>query len=231
MSTEQGKNAYPQKIAVSPFSRFLTRIGGAFLAPDATFKQIIADRIGFWEPFLLVLLIIGVQMAVIASFSYRIGAALADSFGSLGGGIGLGFFNAVMIVVFFVAIVCALLVWFIAAGIAHISARYIFRGRGSFVRLFKLYGYSIIPCSLQLLGTVLLGLSWILFPVFVFLDVVTVFWVMLLATVAVKQNYNIDTGKAFISSFICPMLICLIIAGLSWLWMWLIMNSFTGGFV
>jgi hypothetical protein len=47
--------------------------------------------------------------------------------------------------------------------------------------------------------------------------------------VAVKHNYKIDTGKAFISSFIGPMTVWLVVVGGMWAWMWLLIRSLTGG--
>lgn len=210
-------------------SRFLTRIGGVFLAPDATFKQIISEKIGFWEPFLLVLLLVGVQIAVAASFCFRIMAAILDSVSSLTGGVTLGFLNIMLAIMFTVMIIGALVLWFVVAVIAHLIARFVFRGKGSFVQLMKLYGYSIIPCSLQILGMVLVGMSWVLWPFSVFFHIVATFWIVVLMAVAVKHTYDLDIGKAFISSFIGPMTLWLIAIGTAWAWMWLIMRSFTGG--
>jgi hypothetical protein len=95
----------------------------------------------------------------------------------------------------------------------------------------KLYGYALVPYSLVILGTVLVGLSWTTWPFAVFFSIVTTFWVVLLMAVAVKSNYKIDIGKGFISSFIGPMLVWLIIVGIFWAWMILIIRSFTGGMV
>jgi hypothetical protein len=50
-------------------------------------------------------------------------------------------------------------------------------------------------------------------------------------TTATKQNYGIDTGKAFISSFIGPMLVWLLITGILWAWIWTVISTFTGGFI
>lgn len=219
------------KKRVNPFTSFLNRIGGVFLAPDATFNQIITDNAGFWEPFLLVVLLVAIQGAVIVSFGYRIISAIS-TLGSLSGaGIGLAFVNVILTSAVFVSIVATLIGWGILSGIAHLSAKYLFRGEGSFAQLMKLYGYAFVPISLIILGTVLFGISWTLWPLSVFLNVIAMFWGVVLMTLAVKHNYKIDTGKAFISSFIGPMIIWLIVTGLLWAWMLLIIRSLTGGAV
>ena len=210
-------------------SGFLTRIGGVFLAPDATFKQIITEKISFWEPFLLVLLLIGVQVAVAASFCFRIMAAILDSISTLTSGVSLSFLSVMLAIMLTVSIIGALILWFVVAIIAHLIARFVFHGKGSFLQLMKLYGYSIIPCSLQILGLVLVGMSWTLWPFLVFFHVVAAFWIVILMAVAVKHTYDIDTGKGFISSFIGPMTLWLIIIGIAWAWIWLTIRSLAGG--
>ncbi len=210
-------------------SGFLMRIGGVFLAPDATFKQIITEKIGFWEPFLLLLLLVGVQVAVVASFCFRMTAAILDSISTLAGGASFSFLSVMLAVMFTVTIIGALILWFVVAIIAHLIARLVFRGKGSLLQLMKLYGYSIIPCSLQILGLVLVGMSWTLWPFLVFFHVVASFWIVVLMAVAAKHNYDIDIGKGFISSFIGPMTLWLVVIGIAWAWMWLIMRSLTGG--
>jgi hypothetical protein len=128
-------------------------------------------------------------------------------------------------------VIVTLISWVIVSGIAHLIARYVFKGQGSYVQLMKLYGYTFVPYSLVILGTVLVELSWTTWLIAVFLSVVTTFWVVLLMAVAVKHNYGIDIGKAFISSFIGPMLLWLLIVGLSWVWILIALRSFTGGLV
>lgn len=229
---EKSEGEAPKEEKASYFSSFLNRIGGVFLTPDATFKQIIMEKIGFLEPFALVLVLVGIEGLVIASFIHRIISALIVSFGSLLGDVSLGSLSIIWLAVTIGMVVVTLILWIIVAGIAHISAKYIFKGvGGSFVQLMKLYGYTLVPFSLVILGTVLSGISWVTWPLSTFFGVVAIFWIVLLMAVAVKHTYNIDIGKAFISSFIGPMVVCLILAGVFWLWMWLAITSFSGGFV
>jgi len=228
LKMEKAGSEMQKKTMSDYFSTFLGRVGGVFLAPDATFKQIITDKIGFWEPFVLILLLVAIEGIILASFVHRVISAITVSIGSL---VGLGFLGIIWLIVVIVSIVATLILWVVVAGIAHISAKYIFKGEGSFVQLMKLYGYSLVPCSLVILGTVLLGISWATWPLLTFFNIVATFWVVLLMAVAVKHNYNIDIGKAFISSFIGPMVVCLITMGIFWISIWLIISSFAGGFV
>ncbi len=220
----------PKKGNSSYFSSFLTRIGGVFLAPDVTFNQIIAEKIRFWEPFILVLLLVGIQGAIFASFAYRVLSAIITAISPIIGEAPLGFLAIIPWIILTLMVVATLIFWVIVAGIAHISAKYIFKGNGSFIQLMKLYGYSFVPCSLVILSTVLFGISWAAWPLSIFLNIVTTFWIVLLMAVAVKHNYGIDIGKAFISSFIGPMVVLLIIVSIFWIWIWLIISSFAGGF-
>jgi hypothetical protein len=43
------------------FASFVNRIGGVFLAPDDTFNKIVVDKAGFWESFLLVVMLVAVE--------------------------------------------------------------------------------------------------------------------------------------------------------------------------
>jgi hypothetical protein len=215
----------------SVFASFLNRIGGVFLTPDTTFNQIISSRIGFWEPLILILLLIGIEGAVLASFAIRVLSAIMGSLGPVASSTSLGFLTVLPAMMIIMMIASFLILWIIVAGIAHLIARFVFGGRGSFVQLLKLYGYSFAPYSLAILGTVFVGISWITWPLAVFLNIAATFWVVVLMTSAVKHNYDIDTGKAFISSFVGPMLVWLIIVGIFWLWILLLMNSFAGGVI
>jgi hypothetical protein len=177
-------------------------------------------------------MLIVVECAVVSSFAYRFVSAVTNALNPVTGGM---FSSSLMSIVFvsmiFAMIIATLIFWVIVAGIAHLIAKYIFRGQGSYIQLMKLYGYTLVPYSLVILGTVLIGLSWTTWPIAIFFNVVAIFWVVLLMAVAVKHNYGIDIGKGFISSFIGPMLLWLLIMGLFWAWMLLALRSFTGGFM
>jgi hypothetical protein len=228
---EKAEKEASRAIQTSHFLSFLNRIGGIFLAPDVTFSQIIAERISFLEPFMVVILLVGIEAAVVASFAYRLFAAITASIGSFTGGASLGFLAVIPWIMLTIVIVAALIFWLVVAGIAHVGAKYIFKGNGSFVQLVKLYGYAFIPYSLAILSTILFGISWATWPISMFLNIATTFWIVVLMTTAVRQNYGIDTGKAFISSFIGPMLVWLLIIGLLWAWMWIAINTIAGGFI
>jgi hypothetical protein len=228
---EKPESQASKKGSGSFFVSLMTRIGGVFLAPDATFDQIITEKIGFAEPFILILLLVGIQGAIMASFAQRVISAITTALGPVTGSANLSFMGIIPWVMLIVMIIAVLIGWIIVAGIAHLSAKYIFRGTGSFTQLLKLYGYSLAPMSLMILGTVLTGISWVALPLTQFLCVIAVFWIVVLMTAAVKQNYGLDTGKAFISSFIGPLIVWLIIVGIFWIWIWLAISSFAGGLV
>jgi hypothetical protein len=214
------------------FLSFVNRIGGVFLAPDETFNQIVTDKVSFWESFLLVVTLVAIEGGIVFSFSYRVVSAISGLMNPITGAtLPIGFVNVILASIVFMMVIGALIFWVIITAIAHLVARYIFRGQGSFVQLLKLYGYAFVPYSLVILGTVLVGLSWTTWPLSMFFSIITTFWVVLLMAVAVKQNYKIDIGKGFISSFIGPMLVWLIIVGIFWVWMLLMIRSFTGGMV
>jgi hypothetical protein len=219
----------PKQAAGSRFSSFLIRVGGVFLAPDATFSQALAGKTSFWEPFAIVFFMIIAEGAIMGSFCYRIMSALASSLGAAFGTMPMSFLAFVPLMMIAAMLLNFLITWIVVTGIAHLMAKYVFRGKGSFVQLMKLYGYSFAPFSLVILGTVLFGMSWATWPVCIFLNVVATFWIVVLMSVAVKQNYGIDTGKAFISSFIGPMLVWFVIVGIFWLWIWLAISSLAGG--
>jgi hypothetical protein len=214
------------------FASFANRIGSVFLAPDDTFNQIVTDKVSFWEPFLLVVMLAAIEDAIVSSFAYRIVSAITNVVNPLTGATTpIGLTSIILASMVFMMVTGTLILWVIITGIAHLVARYIFKGQGSFLHLMKLYGYAFVPYSLVILGTVLVGLSWTTWPVAAFLSIITTFWIVLLMAVAVKHNYKINIGKGFISSFIGPMLVWLIIVGIFWVWMLLIIRSFTGGIV
>jgi hypothetical protein len=166
-----------------------------------------------------------------ASFAIRIISAIALVFTPLTGTLSLDFLYVIVWIALVGVLIGALILWVILAGIAHLFARYVFRGQGSFVQLMKLYGYALAPASLVILSTVLLGISWVTWPFVQFLNVAAMFWIVLLMAVAVKHNYGLDIGKAFISSFIGPMVVQLVIMGIFWTWMWLYITSLAGGVI
>jgi hypothetical protein len=214
------------------FISFVNRIGGVFLAPDETFNQIVTDKVSFWESFLLVVMLVAIEGGIVSSFAYRVVSAITGLMNPLTGAtLPIGFVNVILASMVFMMVIGTLIFWVIVTSIAHLVARYIFRSQGSFIQLMKLYGYALVPYSLAILGTVLVGLSWTTWPIAVFSSIITTFWVVLLMAVAVKHNYKIDIGKGFISSFIGPMLVWLIIVGIFWVWVILTIRTFTGGIV
>lgn len=126
---EKPESQGSKKGSGSFFASFMTRIGGVFLAPDATFSQIITEKIGFAEPFILILLLVGIQGAIMASFAQRVISAIATALGPVTGSANLGFLVIIPWVMLIVMIIAVLIGWIIVAGIAHLSAKYISEAR------------------------------------------------------------------------------------------------------
>jgi len=80
-----------------------------------------------------------------------------------------------------------------------------------------LYGYVSVPYSLIILATVLIGINFSLSPLSLILGLISIFWMVLTMIVAVDTNYKISLGKAFISSFVGPMIVLLILFVALWL--------------
>jgi len=199
------------------FRGFLNRLGGILLDPRETFEQVVAEKRGFLEPLLIVFLSHGIQGAVIGSFIATIILGIWAFLGEWLGAAPHGLIVSIPIITFFVAFIAALILWVILAGIAHLCARYVFKGVGSFGQLFKLYGYASVPYSLIILATVLIGINFSLSPLSLILGLISIFWMVLTMVVAVDTNYKIGLGKAFISSFVGPMIVLLILFIVLWL--------------
>jgi len=213
---EEEKTATKGK-TTSYFTGLLNRLGGTLLDPHQTFEQMIAEKRGFLEPLLIVFLSHGIQGAIIGSFIARIIFAIYAFLGKWLGEAPHGLIASIPIIAFFVAFIVTLILWAIMTGIAHLSAKYIFKGVGSFSQLFKLYGYASVPYSLIILATVLLGVNFSLSPLSLLLGLISIFWMVLTMVVAVDTNYKIGLGKAFISSFVGPMVVLLILFVALWL--------------
>jgi len=213
---EEEKTASKGK-TVSYFMGFFDRLGGTLLDPRQTFEQITAEKRGFLEPLVFVFLSHGIQGAVIGSFIARIILAIFTFLGEWLGEVPHGLIVSIPIIAFFVAFIAALILWVILAGIAHLCAKYVFKGVGSFGQLFKLYGYVSVPYSLIILATVLIGINFSLSPLSLILGLIAIFWMVLTMVVAVDTNHKIGLGKAFISSFVGPMVVLLILFIALWL--------------
>ena len=224
---EEEKTASKGK-TVSYFMGFFDRLGGTLLDPRQTFEQIIAEKRGVLEPLLTVFLSHGIQGAIIGSFITRMILAIWAFLGEWLGEVPHGLIVSIPIIAFFVAFIAALILWVILAGIAHLCAKYVFKGAGSFGQLFKLYGYASVPYSLIILATVLIGINFSLSPLSLVLGLIAIFWTVLIMVVAVDTNHKIGLGKAFISSFVGPMIVLLILFVVLWLVLMGIATMFGG---
>ncbi|MCP8317433.1 MAG: YIP1 family protein [archaeon] len=201
---------------------FLDRLGGTLLEPGKTFYDILEEKRGILEPLFLIIIFFSIQGALIGVFIVRI---LYSFLAFLSPIIGAGQLKAFQESLFIIPIVTtvswiifALLLWVISAGIAHLCARYVFKGIGSYIQLLKLYGYASVPSSLVTLAMLFVSLDFFLFFGFsIILCLIAVFWTVIILVVAVERCHLIDPGQAFISSFIAPLIFYLILSALIWL--------------
>ncbi|MCP8305348.1 MAG: YIP1 family protein [archaeon] len=201
------------------FTGFLDRLGGALLEPRKTFDDILTEKRGILEPLLLIVAFFGIQGALVGVFAVRIISSILALLGPIIGVEQFGTFQAFSFIIpvttAIVWIIGSLICWFISAGIAHLCARYVFSGMGAYTQLLKLYGYATVPSSLVILGMVLVGLNFpFFFGYFIILCLIAIFWMVSISVVAVERCHLIDPGKAFISSFVVPLVVYLIISAL-----------------
>ncbi|MCP8318510.1 MAG: YIP1 family protein [Candidatus Methylarchaceae archaeon HK01B] len=201
------------------FTGFLDRLGGALLEPRKTFDDILTEKRSILEPLLLILVFFGIQGALVGVFFVRIISSIFTLLSPITGFEQFGTFQAFSFIIpvttAIMWIIGSLILWVVSAGIAHLCARYIFGGMGAYTQLLKLYGYAIVPSSLVILGMVLVGLNFLFFFSYcIVLCLIAIFWMVSISVVAVERCHLIDPGKAFISSFILPLVVYMIIFSL-----------------
>lgn len=195
---------------------FLERLGGTLLEPGKTFEQLISAKRGFLEPFLIVLVFHGVVGSLVGSLIDNLVLSFHAFLGPFLGGDITVIILEIPVVTTLLGIICGFMLWVIFAGIAHLCARHVFKGGGSFAQLLKLYGYTYVPCFLVIMATLLLEANFVLFLGYsMILDITAILWMGLLMVVAVERSHRIDPGKAFLSSLIGPLVIsvALLVAG------------------
>jgi len=211
----------------SGFIGFLDRLGGTLLEPGKTFYRILEEKRGILEPLFLIILFFGIQGALVGVFIVRILYSFLPFLSPIIGVEQLKTFQDILSIIPIITtiswIIFSLILWVISAGIAHLCARYVFKGMGSYTQLLKLYGYASVPSSLVILGMLLVSLNFSLFFGFsIILCLIAIFW-----TVAVERCHLIDPGQAFISSFIAPLILFIILSAI----IWLIFSSLGGFFL
>jgi len=175
---------------------FASRIGGVLSDPRDTFRRVAAGEGSGLE-------------AVFLTFSFP---ALL---GALTGSIIIGHAGGGAVLVLLTALggaVVAAVAWVLLAGIAHLFAKYVFKGNGRFDSLLKLYGYSSSPLFLVLAGVLLASVwpAW-LSLVTLTLTAIALTWVVVLYVVAVEENYGISVGRALMSSIAAPLLLSVLL--------------------
>ena len=202
----------------------LERIGGALIDPESTFKAMVESGVGVGEALLCLL-----AFTVAAGFTFSpVVLKLAEVFAGFAGWLGFPGYGALTPSLAWIAasILIVLLVfgnlvfWALSAGIAHLTAKYAFKGEGSYAGVLTAYGYSYSAFTPFLVGvtlTNLMGLA-LLLPLF---TLISAAWFLILWVVAVKTVHRIDAGRGFISAFLTPLTVYLLIVfalvrGLAW---------------
>jgi len=206
----------------SGFTGFLDRLGGTLLEPRKTFYDILEEKRGILEPLFLIILFFGIQGALVGVLIVRILYSFLPFLSPIIGVEQLKAFQGILFVIPIITtiswIIFSLILWVISAGIAHLCAKYVFKGMGSYTQLLKLYGYASVPSSLVILGMMLASLNFSIFFGFsVILCLIAVFWTVIILVVAVERCHLIDAGQAFISSFIAPLVLLIILSAIIWL--------------
>lgn len=98
------------------------------------------------------------------------------------------------------AIIIGLLKLFIWAGITHLVAKFIFKGKGKFKNIFGLMGYTSVTFILGIFALMMTMLATRLISSF-FLFILMGIWMLVIATVAVNVEHGIGIGKSFLSCY------------------------------
>jgi len=210
------ERASAQQEVYSYFIGFIDRLGGTLLEPGKTFEQMISEKRGFLEPLFIVFVFHVVVGALVGSFIAKLALSILAFLGPFLGGEVTGIILQIPVLITLLWLVCGLMLWVIFAGIAHLCARHVFKGVGSFAQLLKLYGYAYVPYFLVIIATMLLEANLFLFLGYsMILYITAILWMVLLMVVAVERSHRIDPGKAFISSLTGPLAISIILLATS----------------
>ena len=109
--------------------------------------------------------------------------------------------------------ILAILLWAI---LAHVSAKYIFGGAGKFDEMLSLFGYTMIPYILMVIGLMVLMVTPIAgIIVIIILGALALAWRVVLNIYIVQEVHGISGGKAFVSVCIIPLVLLPIAIGIS----------------
>jgi hypothetical protein len=201
---------------------FLSKLGGTLIEPIHTFDRMLDEGASFLGALAAVALIFGILGGMAGMGIAKLAAAF---FASTGPWLGGAVFPQAAVQLFFIfpialgvlSFVCVLLFWLISSAISHFCARVVFGGEGSFAQVFTLQGYAATPFFLVAVGLALGWLNLFLLPYAAFLGLTAVFWTVLLLVIAVERSHRISFGRAFVSAFVAPLLVYLVLfTGLTW---------------
>lgn len=194
----------------------LERIGGSLIDPEATFRAMVEDQISVGGALLAVIvfsLVEGFALGSIASTLKYFTSFASQWLSFAGGQLGWLTLLAWLIIpaVTFAVVVGNLIFWVFSSWIAHISAKYIFGGEGSFTEVLTSCGYSWSAVMPFLAGVALTTFSGNM----IFLTVLTpisLAWFLVSWVTAIKTVHGIDAGRGFVSAFIIPLTVYVLIA-------------------
>ena len=188
---------------------FLERIGGALIDPEITFNAIIKRGIGVGGAALTIIIFSILEAVLLASTATviltRISAFLSEwfGFGLLSSSWLLWMLAPALIIL---NLILSLLAWVILGGITHLTAKYAFAGEGSYSEILTLYGYGWSARMPLLAGIIIsiLARNMFFLP---FFAVISLAWMLIVWTAAVRVSHGIDFGRAFVSVFIMPLVV------------------------
>lgn len=205
-----------------PRRGFLDRLGGTLTEPIHTFDQMLDEGASFREALVVVALTFGIIGGIVGFGLARLASSALTFIGPWAGGaippqVASQLFLILPAGLALLIFLCVFVFWVVSSAIAHLCARGVFGGGGSYGQLLTLQGYAATPFFLAAVG---LALGWwnaALLPYTAFLGLTAVFWPVLLSVIAVERSHRISFGRAFVSAFIAPLLVYLVILmGLGW---------------
>jgi len=116
---------------------------------------------------------------------------------------------AIIMAIFFIIMgLIKILIW---SGISHLIAKFVFKGEGSFVPTFGLFGFASVSFILGIVGLATMMAAGTVFATLLMWLLMTV-WFIVIATVAVATEHKIGVGRAFLSVTGIPVLVIIVLS-------------------
>lgn len=174
------------------FLNFFDDIAGVMVSPERFFREILDKNIATRGIYVFIFFA--------AFLGIMVGALIA-------GIVKNAFLPVLLAVVFAVYGLVKIFIW---AGISHLVAKFVFKGEGTFINTFGLFGYSSVTYILGIFGVMTLILASTIFTSGMLL-VLMYIWTVLIGTVAVNAEHKIGMGKSFLSCFGVPSLVVILL--------------------